>query len=247
MNRSERNQRGVAALAVTTLLLFATSIVVFYLNRGLLFEQKTSANQARSTAAFEAAEAGLEWATGMLNTPNDILASCAPDTATGHTTVSFRKKYVQTAWNAAVNPTANISVQSPILPIGCYIDAAGVPQCSCPNLATTSSTLLNPPTGARPAFTVSFAAVVGDALSVEVVSVGCNAATGPCTSATAASSDATATVRAVFEDAPESSRRARSSSTDMWECMLFCDGQLQCHQLRCFDQWHHSQFGPGNY
>ena len=47
-----RQQRGAAALAVTLLLLFATSITAFYLNRGLIFEQKVSANQLRSTTAF---------------------------------------------------------------------------------------------------------------------------------------------------------------------------------------------------
>ena len=54
------SQRGAAALAVSMLLLFASSIVVFYLNRGLIFEQKTFANQMRSTSAFEVAEAGVE-------------------------------------------------------------------------------------------------------------------------------------------------------------------------------------------
>ena len=198
MKRSAIDQRGAATLAVAMLLLFSSSIIAFYLNRGLIFEQKTSANQARSTAAFEAAEAGLEWATGLLNSPRDIQGDCS---LLNTTNTSFRRKYVQTLWNHATTPTANVAVASPILPIGCYIDTAGVQQCSCPNLTATSSTLLNPPTaqGARPAFTVSFAAVGGDPLSVQVTSVGCNAATGPCTAATAAASDATATVRATLK------------------------------------------------
>jgi Tfp pilus assembly protein PilX len=194
MNASQSTQRGAATLAITLLLLFGASIIAFYLNRGLIFEQKTSANQARATTAFEAAEAGLEWATGMLNQPNDVLANC---TTTNTSNISFRRKYVQTQWNAGVNPTSTVVVATPILPIGCYIDASGQTQCSCPDVAATSSTLLNTATP-RPAFTVTFAAddsATPDPLTVRVTSVGCSAATGPCTAATSSASDATATVR----------------------------------------------------
>ena len=48
-----RSQRGAAALAVSMVLLFCMTLVVFFVNRGLLFEQKASANQYRSTRAFE--------------------------------------------------------------------------------------------------------------------------------------------------------------------------------------------------
>ena len=106
-------QRGVAALAVSMLLLFGTTIVVFYLNRGLLFEQKTSANLSRATAAFEAAEAGLEWATGMMNRPNDISTSCTFDTTVN---VSFRRKYVQTMWNDGTNPNYEVVPAANVLP-----------------------------------------------------------------------------------------------------------------------------------
>ena len=196
-----RLQRGVGTLAVSTLLLFGTTIVIFYLNRGLIFEQKTSANQLRSTAAFEAAEAGLEWATGMLNRPYDINASCAFDTTTN---ISFRRRYVQSAWNAASSPTATVVVAPAVLPIGCYIDSAGALQCSCPLVAATTSTLTSP-TSKRPAFSVTFAAIAGDPLSVQVTSVGCSAASwstdanGLCSGTTTGSSDATATVRAILK------------------------------------------------
>ena len=86
-------QRGIGTLAVTLLLLLVVSVVAFYVNRGVLFEQRTSSNQARSTLAQEAAEAGIEWATGMLNAPWDIGASC---NFLATTNVSFRRRYVQT-------------------------------------------------------------------------------------------------------------------------------------------------------
>ncbi len=192
--RPIRTQRGVATLAISTLLLFGTTIVVFYLNRGLIFEQKTSANQQRSTAAFEAAEAGLEWATGMLNRPYDISAACTFDTTTN---ISFRRRYVQTAWNAASSPTANVVPATNVSP-GCFI-SSGALTCSCPAVPASGTAIAALSSSPLPSFTVSFAQVAGDAESVLVTSVGCSAATGPCTPATAGSSDATATVRAILK------------------------------------------------
>jgi hypothetical protein len=188
-------QRGVGTLAVSTLLLFGTTIVIFYLNRGVIFEQKTSANQLRSTAAFEAAEAGLEWATGMLNRPFDIQPDCTFDTTTN---ISFRKKYVQTQWNAGTNPTANAVPATNVFP-GCYINA-GALVCSCPDVPVsgTATAALTPPR-ALPSFTVSFAAVASDPLSVRVTSVGCDAISGACTTSTATAADSTATVQAILK------------------------------------------------
>lgn len=190
-----KSQRGAAALAVSLLLLFGTTIVVFYVNRGLIFEQKTSADQSRSTSAFEAAEAGLEWATGMLNRPYDIQADCTFNTTTN---ISFRKKYVQTQWNAGTNPTTDVVPATNVFP-GCYMNGAAL-TCSCPDVPSsgTATASLSPGT-ARPGFTVAFQAVAGDPLSVLVTSVGCSGSTAACTAATAASSDATATVRAILK------------------------------------------------
>lgn len=94
-------QRGVGSLAIVMLLLLGISIAVFYLNRGLIFEQKTSANQMRSTQAREMAEAGIEWATGMLNTPYDITTDCS---FLSTTNISFRRIYVLTAWGGNTPP-----------------------------------------------------------------------------------------------------------------------------------------------
>ena len=47
--RSTRAQHGVAALVVTMLLLFAMLLAAVFANRHLLFEQRSSANQLRST------------------------------------------------------------------------------------------------------------------------------------------------------------------------------------------------------
>ena len=87
-------QRGAAALIVVLLLFFIVSLVAAYAGRNLIFEQKTSTNQYRATQAFEAAEAGLEWALAMLN-GGRIDAACVPARArsTRHQP-SFRQRYL---------------------------------------------------------------------------------------------------------------------------------------------------------
>lgn len=70
--------RGSAAMSITLMLMLVSTIAVLYLNRSVLFEQRTVANQVQASQAHEVAEAGVEWATGMLNQPFDIGANCAP-------------------------------------------------------------------------------------------------------------------------------------------------------------------------
>src|SRR5688572_25736445 len=81
-------QHGVAALAVTMLLFFVMVLGVAFVNRNLVFEQRASANQYRSTQAFEAAEAGVEWALALLGRNQRIGGDCLPTADTAAT--SFR-------------------------------------------------------------------------------------------------------------------------------------------------------------
>ena len=204
---------GAFTLIGAMLLLFATSIAVFYLNRSTIFEQKSAANQVRSSAALEAAEAGIEWATGMLNRPYDIQANCNFDTTTN---VSFRRKYVQTNYaNAAAvaaRTNQNIAVAAGVAP-GCYMTGTTL-TCSCP---ATGDAVLSPPS-ALPGFTVSFAAI--DATSVEVTSVGCNALDRTCTPASAAGADATATVKVILKLRPVLRAAPASALTCGGSCNL---------------------------
>lgn len=193
-----RSQSGFGALAVMLLLLFGSSIVVFYLNRGLIFEQKTSSNQVRSTTAFEVAEAGLEWATGMLNAPGEITTACA---LTSSVTTSFRAKYIQFGGASVVTPT-------PTTYPGCKIDGTTL-TCSCPNASAGSEVFANPGAAVQPSFTVSFEAV-GDPQAVRVTSTGCTAQAGVCrpntaltpTGATTGNSDAWAQVSVILKLRP---------------------------------------------
>lgn len=75
-NRGARRQRGAITLIVALTLLGAMLLVLASANRALLLELRMSGNQVRSTAAFEAADAGLAWAEALLNSPARIGADC---------------------------------------------------------------------------------------------------------------------------------------------------------------------------
>ena len=64
---SRFHQRGAVALVVALVLLFGMTLIAFFANRTMIFEQRTSANQYRYTKAFEVADAGIEWAIARLN------------------------------------------------------------------------------------------------------------------------------------------------------------------------------------
>jgi hypothetical protein len=190
-------QRGAIALVVTMLLLFTSSIVVFYLNRGVLFEQKTSANQMRSTSAFEVAEAGIEWATGMLNSPYDIDNSCA---LLATTNIAFRTKYIQTGANSNVQSASNTFP-------GCKLDGTAL-TCSCPNVpGVGNEAVASLGVTVLPSFTVTFTDV-GDSQAVRVTATGCTAQAGACkpvtalSAATTGSSDAWAQVSVILKLRP---------------------------------------------
>lgn len=101
-------QQGAATLVVVMLLFFVISLTAAYTARNLIFEQRTSANQYRSTQAVEAAEAGLEWATAMLN-GGRINDACEPTTDTTRNT--FRQRYF-------LDPVSGLSID----PVGGFMN-----------------------------------------------------------------------------------------------------------------------------
>ena len=79
-------------MIVVMVLFFIISMVAAYTNRNLIFEQRTSSNQQRSTRALEAAEAGVEWALTLLNNGR-LTAACTTSTVAADT--DFRKRYLE--------------------------------------------------------------------------------------------------------------------------------------------------------
>lgn len=172
-----RRPRGVASLVVVLVLFFIVSLVAAYTSRNLIFEQRTSANQYRSTQAIEAAEAGLEWAVAMLN-HGRITAACTTSTLFSDT--AFRERYLDV--DAAGQLIARLTSTGAALTPTCVSDGSSW-QCDCPADAAPA---LAAPTGdgVFPAFRVRFVntVVTGHPGIVRLESVACTRLDDDCLS-----------------------------------------------------------------
>jgi len=174
------SQRGGAALIVTLMLFLAMALAAFAVNRHLVFEQRSSANQARATQAFEAAEAGLEWAQAQLNSTQRIGADCLP--SADPAAPSFRERHLGIdAATGAITPAA--------LNPSCVRTGSGW-SCSCP---VTGPATPSAPTGtdAAPAFSLRFEPA-GRAGAVRIGASGCTSLAGACLPGSLTTADATA-------------------------------------------------------
>ncbi len=170
-------QRGAATLGITLLLLFIVMLVAGIANRNLIFEQRASANQWRSTQAFEAAEAGLEWAQAMLASDLLIGADCKPDATAGNTTFRERLLDIDADTHAFSARTWSDGGNVVALQAACVRSGDGW-DCSCPR---EGHPLLDAPgtSGAHPAFTIRFVALAR-AGQVQLVATGCDRLAADC-------------------------------------------------------------------
>jgi hypothetical protein len=118
-------------------LFFIISLVAAYTSRNLIFEQRTSANMYRAGQAYEAAEAGLEWALAQLNA--GLIDGSCQATGTGS---SFRDRYleVQPGGTLTVRPRPGGGLPT------CVFDGSEW-QCLCPD---ATDPVLAQPTGNGP-------------------------------------------------------------------------------------------------
>jgi Tfp pilus assembly protein PilX len=187
------HQRGAAALAVALLLLFGMTVIAFFANRGMIFEQRTSANQYRSTKAFELAEAGMEWAVARMN--DEAFATAAPSCAsTTATTTTLAERYL--ARNAAGFVWAGGRKL-----MACRIDGPGAVNCTCPVAGNAPSFASGFDTEGR--FLVEFLQGADPTL-LRVVSRGCTNASSSCELGSSPSGDFAghAVVTALFKIKP---------------------------------------------
>lgn len=193
-------RRGAAALVVVMMLFFIISLVAAYASRNLIFEQRTSANNYRATQAFDAAEAGMEWALAMLN-GGRIDAACS--SSANPADDSFRDRYLAIVdaagrldarrWNKA---GADVALKS-----ACVRDGDEW-RCSCPS---SDDPALAAPGGssATPAFVVEFGPAPNNRPHLASISVqGCSSWGAPCAAGAGNTSDAEAKVFAIVGLAP---------------------------------------------
>jgi Tfp pilus assembly protein PilX len=150
-------QRGAAALIVVMVLFFIISLVAAYTSRNIIFEQRTAANQYTSEVALQAADAGLEWALGLLNSGR-IDDNCASSSSPSNP--SFRQRYLQISSDdgrivAPPNPATSLPRTSlPELAACWHNRASNEWVCQCPS---TSGTIATTPTELlAPSFSVRF-------------------------------------------------------------------------------------------
>lgn len=185
---SRRSQRGAASLVVVMLLFFLMALVAAYASRNLIFEQRTSANQYRYTQAFEAAEAGLNWALAQLN-GGRIDANCV---ATGDlNATSFRARYIEDI-DAQGRMTIKTRTPAPgaetvLLPSCVFDPSVNDWACNCPADAAPSLPAVAASALPRPMFSVRLEylnpAPGTRRDAIRLVSVGCSRLDASCLSA----------------------------------------------------------------
>ena len=181
-----RPQRGVGTLGVTLLLMSFLSLALLYAHRGLLFEQRSAANQQRAAVAFETTQAGLEWATAMLNDPRTLDDNCGSLAGAA----SFRDRYLGFERGSA-SP-------APVPGPTCRLDGAAW-ACRC----VPGAGVAMPAGGEGPRFQVGFAAMEAVPAAVRVSAQGCSGPGQPCDGAAATfASDATAVASVVLKHKP---------------------------------------------
>jgi Tfp pilus assembly protein PilX len=209
-------QRGAATLIVTVALFFAMLLVAVYLNRNLVFEQRTAANQARATQAFEAAEAGLEWAQAQLNATGRIGADCRPSSDAADP--SFRERFLQhDASSARFTPATWLQGTLPVARQAACVRSAAGWSCSCPLSGPPTLTAANDVASA-PAFRIQFQAS-GVAGVVRLLATGCSRLGGECSATGGTATEAVAHVEIALglvpglKTAPVAALTARGSIT----------------------------------
>jgi len=182
-SRPSHAQRGAAALLVVVVLFFILALVTAYASRNLIFEQRISANNQRATQAFEAAEAGIEFAVAALGGGRVDETNCAATTNTAFNT--FRQRHL-------TQDTSGTFVSAggqPNLRPTCMVLSTGT-SCSCPGAGLPDLVL---PVGPAPTFQLRFETTgIAQPGVVRVVSRGCSNLGSQCYAGTAATSDAQA-------------------------------------------------------
>lgn len=165
-----RAQRGVAALVVTLLLCLTTVLSIAFAHRDIAAEERRSANDYRSAQAFEAAEAGLEWALARVDDPTRIDDDCRP--SADPAAPSWRDRMLSIAAPSGIVTPATWSDSGVATPLqsACIRDASGW-RCSCPSDGRAALAAVEGRATA-PAFTVRLATGPRPGL-VRVIANGC--------------------------------------------------------------------------
>ncbi len=192
-----KKQRGATTLVVTLVLMFAMTLAAYFLNRNMALEQRLAANQVQAAQAFEAAEAGLEWATAQLNNPQKLGSDCQASNTTS--AQSFRASRVTFDASTGMHTPRTWNQGAVVIPLQavCVRNAAqasgwdcGCPTSGHPSVVTSAANANN----AAPAFVVTLmpTALPGQ---LRVVAQGCTSHAGACKPGSNSKTETTAQVQ----------------------------------------------------
>ncbi|MDI4631508.1 hypothetical protein J7U46_00430 [Pelomonas sp. V22] len=153
-NLSQRRQRGATTLVVVMALFLVVAMLAAFASRNMVYEQRIASNYYRAGVAYEAAEAGVEWALGMVNA--DRIDTTCQNNAAGD---SLRERYLNINQSSrAITPVS----ASPNVMLACHFTDANTWTCQCPTpTAAAPGALVMPVLGAsglQPMFGVGFKA-----------------------------------------------------------------------------------------
>ncbi len=150
----------MGTVAASLILLFALSMLVFYFNRHVLFEQRTAINQTRAMQSHALAQGGLDWAMTRLNDHRALQSACA-----------FSG---QARARELVLSTAGVRLHA-----ACLLNDGGTMACSCASNEAVSAWPAHDATALH-GFTVQLFRHADDAQAVQITALGCVNAATPC-------------------------------------------------------------------
>lgn len=179
-----RGERGAATLVVVMVLFLIMAMMAAYANRNMVFEQRIASNYYRAGVSLETAEAGAEWALGMLNGLNINQACLVANPATNR----FRDRYLN------ISPTSreiNVTPNGALTLADCIRSEAQGWVCSCPSAAWVAPAA--PPAAAanmQPSFLVNLSPPFDNrAGNIRIESTGCTSSVASNCSASSTASD----------------------------------------------------------
>jgi hypothetical protein len=189
-------QRGMSTLVVASIVLVAVVLVVGFAHRGLLLEQRSSSNQYKAAQAFEAAEAGLDWAIAQLNDATPIGNDCRAGSDAA--ALSFRERYLEADAEGEWTPRTGGA------PTRCARPAGGEWACRCPSPGAEAADAPPPGPAAATNASTSFSVQLwpaGRPGQLRLVASGCSG-TVPCGSGAAGTSEAVARAQVLLARVP---------------------------------------------
>ncbi|MCV2355578.1 hypothetical protein LNV09_15640 [Paucibacter sp. B2R-40] len=188
-----RGERGAATLVVVMVLFLIMAMMAAYANRNMIFEQRIASNYYRAGVSLEAADAGAEWALGMLNGLKIDQACLAGNAATDR----FRDRYLTIASTSREIAPSGIVITPNIANRRSVADcvrteAQGRWVCNCPTGTWSAAAAPASASNMQPSFKVSLISPVGNrAGNLRIESVGCTSSVAQNCEADAMSSDMT--------------------------------------------------------